>query len=81
MEQDGGKITTIVEWDCAIYKEDGFNVDHAKQYLKENGSFIGYEEADETEVKDPTSFMLKKADFMVPAATEKSIHKQNAPHL
>jgi glutamate dehydrogenase (NAD(P)+) len=30
LEQDGGKITTIVEHDCAIHKEDGFNVEHAK---------------------------------------------------
>lgn len=81
MEKDGGKITTIVEYNCAIYKEDGFDVDHAKAYLKENGSFIGYEEADECEVKDPTSFMTKQADFLVPAATEKSIHKQNAGDL
>jgi glutamate dehydrogenase (NAD(P)+) len=81
LEQDGAKITCIVEYDCAIYKEEGFNVEHAKQYLREHGSFIGYEEADEQEVKDPTSFMTKNADFMVPAATEKSIHKVNAPHI
>lgn len=81
LEQDGGKITTIIEWDCAIYKKDGFNIEHAKQYLKEHKTFIGYEEADEIEVKDPASFMLKQADFLVPAATEKSIHRVNAPKL
>jgi len=47
----------------------------------ENGSLIGYEEADEIEVKDPASFMHKEADFLVPAATEKSIHKGNADKL
>lgn len=30
LEQDGGKITTIVEYNCAIHKADGFNVEHAK---------------------------------------------------
>lgn len=28
--QDGGIITTIVERESAIYKEDGFDVEHVK---------------------------------------------------
>ena len=75
VEQDGGKVTTIVEWDCAIYKEDGFNVEHVKDYLRKNKTLIGYEDCDETELKDPTLFMQKRVDFLVPAATEKSIHR------
>ena len=81
VEQDGGKVTTIVEWDCAIHKEDGFNVEHVKDYLRKNKSLIGYEDCDETELKDPTKFMEKKVDFLVPAATEKSIHIQNANNI
>ena len=81
LEHDGGKITCIIERDCAIYKEDGFNVEHAKAYLRENGNFIGYEEADESNTNDPMEFMMKPVDFLVPAATEKSIHKVNAPKL
>lgn len=81
VEKDGGKITTIIERDCAIHKEGGINVEHAKKYLIEHGSFIGYDEADEAEVKDPLSFMAKKADFLIPCATEKSIHKGNADKL
>lgn len=81
IEQDGGKVTTIIERDAAIHKADGFNIEHAKQYLREHGSFIGYEDCDESEVKNPTSFMTKECDFLVPAATEKSIHKGNAEHI
>jgi glutamate dehydrogenase (NAD(P)+) len=81
VEQDGGKVTTIVERDCAIYKEDGFDVEHAKAYLIENKSFMGYEEADEIEMEDPFKFMEKECDYLVPAATEKSIHRINAPRL
>lgn len=33
LNQDGGKIITIVERDCAIHKKDGFDVDHVKAYM------------------------------------------------
>lgn len=59
LAQDGGKVTTIIERDAAIYKADGFDIEHAKAYLIEHGSFIGYPEADEIEVKDPLSFLEK----------------------
>ena len=81
IEQDGGKVTHIIERDCSIYKKDGFNVEHAKAYYIENKTFIGYEEADETEVKDPMSMLTREVDFIIPAATEKSIHKQNAGQI
>jgi len=59
VEQDGGKVTTIIEHDCSIHKADGFNVEHVKDYLRENKSLIGYDDCDECEVKDPASFMTK----------------------
>jgi glutamate dehydrogenase (NAD(P)+) len=81
VDQDGGIVTTIIERDCAIYKEAGFDIEHAKAYLRENGSFMGYDDCDEIEVTDPFLFMQKKVDYLVPAATEKSIHRMNAPLL
>jgi len=81
LEQDGGKITTIIERDASIHKAAGFDIEHAKSYLVEHGSFIGYGEADEINVTDPLEWMTKEADFLVPAATEKSIHKGNADKL
>ena len=81
LAQDGGKVTTIIERDAAIYKADGFDIEDAKAYLIEHGSFIGYPEADEIEVKDPLSFLEKQCDYLIPAAVEKSIHKGNADRL
>jgi len=46
-----------------------------------NGSLRGYEHAVEMELDDPFSFMEKPVDYLIPAATEKSIHKVNAPKL
>jgi glutamate dehydrogenase (NAD(P)+) len=81
VEQDGGKVTTIIERDCAIYNSNGFDVEHAKAYLREHKSFMGYEEAEEMEMTDPLKFLEKECDYLVPAATEKSIHRVNAPKL
>ena len=78
---DGAKITTICEYNSAIHNPDGFDPDDVKKYFQEKGTLEGYPKAKETEVKDPLSFMEKPCDFLVPAATEKSIHKGNAGKL
>lgn len=78
---DGGKITTIVEYNSAIHNPEGINPDDAKKYFQQKGTFEGYPHAKEVELKNPLSFMEKKCDFLVPAATEKSIHKGNADRL
>lgn len=78
---DGGKITTIVEYNSAIHNADGFDPDDVKKYFQEKGTLEGYPKAKETETKNPTAFMEKQCDFLVPAATEKSIHKGNADKL
>lgn len=40
--KDEGKITHIVEYNSAIYKKDGINVEEAKEYMVANGTFKGY---------------------------------------
>jgi glutamate dehydrogenase (NAD(P)+) len=75
---DGGKITTIIEYNSAIHNPAGFNPDDAKNWFVEKGTFAGYPHAKEIELTNPFSFMEKECDFLVPAATEKSIHKDNA---
>lgn len=74
-------MTTLIERDSAIHKADGIDIEDAKAYLVENGSFAGYEGADEVNVDDHLSFYEKEVDFIVPAATEKSIHRVNAPKI
>ena len=81
LEQDEGKITHIIERDAAIYKADGIDIEHAKAYLIEHGSFIGYDQCDEIEVKEPLKYMERPVDYLIPAATEKSIHMINAPNI
>jgi glutamate dehydrogenase (NAD(P)+) len=79
--KDGGKITTIVEYNSAIHNPAGFDPDDVKNYFQKAGTLKGYPHAKETETDNPAKFMEKECDFLVPAATEKSVHKDNAPHL
>jgi glutamate dehydrogenase (NAD(P)+) len=81
IERDGGKITTIVEYNSAIHNPDGFDVEDVKQYLTKHGSLGGYPKAVENSTQDPNSFLLKKADCMIPAAVEKSLHAGNADKI
>jgi len=78
---DGAKITSIIEYNSAIYNKNGFNVDDVKNYWLEKGTLAGYPMAEETEVNDPKKFMEKEVDFLVPAAIEKSIHIGNVGKL
>lgn len=78
---DGAKITTIVEYNSAIYSPDGFDPDDVKKYFQQKGTLEGYPKAKETTTTNPLSFLEKEADVVVPAATEKSIHKGNAPNM
>jgi len=43
--------------------------------LVKNGTLKGYPHAKETELEIPQKFLEKKADCLIPAATEKSLHK------
>eukprot|EP00343_Euplotes_focardii_P006684 CAMPEP_0205821318 /NCGR_PEP_ID=MMETSP0206-20130828/6675_1 /ASSEMBLY_ACC=CAM_ASM_000279 /TAXON_ID=36767 /ORGANISM="Euplotes focardii, Strain TN1" /LENGTH=498 /DNA_ID=CAMNT_0053116711 /DNA_START=74 /DNA_END=1570 /DNA_ORIENTATION=+ len=79
--KDGGKVTTIVEWDCAIHKASGFDIDDVIEWKENEGTLKSYPNADKIEIEDPTKFLEKECDVLIPAAVERSIHKFNAPKL
>ena len=79
--KDGGKITTIVEYNSAIHNPHGFDVDDVKTYLNSSGSLAGYAHATEETTLDPTEFLEKECDILVPCATEKSLNKNNVDGL
>ena len=81
IERDGGKITTIVEYNSAIHNPDGFDVEDVKQHLIKHGSLASYPKATENTASDPNAYLLKKADCMIPAAVEKSLHAGNADQV
>jgi len=78
LEKDGGIITTVVEYNSAIHNPDGLDVEAVNAYMRENGTLNGFPGATETELNDPEEFLEKEADYLIPAAVEKSLHKGNA---
>jgi glutamate dehydrogenase (NAD(P)+) len=81
IQKDGGKITTIIEYNSAIHNAEGIDVEAAKQWFVKNGTFKGFDGAKEFEYENPLNFLEKKADIMIPAATEKSLHANNAEKI
>jgi glutamate dehydrogenase (NAD(P)+) len=79
--KDGGKIVGVVEYNSAIYDEDGLDVDDVRNHMLQNGTLANYPKADEITTIDPSEFMEKPCDFLVPAAKEKAINKDNANDL
>lgn len=49
--------------------------------MSANKSFIGYKNCDSIETNDPLSYMENKVDYLIPAATEKSIHIENCKKI
>ena len=47
----------------------------------QNGSFKGYKNCDKIELENPLNFLEEECDYIIPAATEKSINKGNAANL
>ena len=81
LEKDGGIITGIVEWDGAIYKKNGFDVDDVLAWKEKHGTIKNYPHAEKSEIENPAKFMELECDILIPAAVERSVHKWNAPNL
>ena len=78
IEQDGGKITTVVEYNSAIHNPDGLDVEDVKQHMIKHGTLATYPNATEAIAENPLQFLTKQADCMIPAAVEKSLNRGNA---
>ena len=78
-EEDGAKITGIIERDGAIIDEAGLPVERVKQYLIENGGVRGFPGAQY--VADGASVMEHDCDILIPAAFEGIINLSNVERI
>lgn len=78
-EEDGCKITGIIERDGALVDEDGLDVEAVKSWIATHGGVAGYPNA--THVDDGASVLEQACDIMVPAAMEGVINLGNAERI
>lgn len=78
-EDDGCKITAIIERDGAIHDERGLDVEAVKQWIAKHGGLKGYPDA--AFVEDGAALLELNCDILIPAAMEGVIHKGNAARI
>lgn len=74
LQKDGAKIVGVVEYNSAIYNPNGLDVDNVKNYMNSRGTLIGFNAATEETELDPSEFMEKECDILLPAAKEKAVN-------
>jgi glutamate dehydrogenase (NAD(P)+) len=78
MRKAGMKIISVIEWDGAVYNEDGIDTEALMEYRRQTGSFAGFPGGEEI---DRNEAMFLDCDVLVPAAKENVIHSQNAARI
>ncbi len=78
-EEDDCKITGIIEYNGSLHNEDGIDVENAKQFMNEHGSFEGFPGATFVEHGEP--LLELDCDILIPAALEGVINRENADRI
>ncbi|SFG19391.1 Glu/Leu/Phe/Val family dehydrogenase [Sulfitobacter dubius] len=78
-EEDGAKITAIIERDGALHDQDGLNVEAVHKWIEKHGSIKGY--ADGKFEEDGAKFLEAECDILIPAALEGVINLSNAERI
>jgi glutamate dehydrogenase (NAD(P)+) len=78
-EEDGAKITTIVEYNGAIYSENGIEIETAKDWLNRHGSFEDYPYA--KFIRNTDGLIENECEILIPAAMEGVINLSNAARI
>ncbi|SMY08584.1 Glu/Leu/Phe/Val family dehydrogenase [Flavimaricola marinus] len=78
-EEDGCKITGIIERDGALHDEAGLNVEAVHQWIMKHGGITGYPAANT--LKDGQQLLEENCDILIPAALEGVINRKNAPKI
>ncbi|MEO1291981.1 MAG: Glu/Leu/Phe/Val dehydrogenase [Pseudomonadota bacterium] len=78
-EEDGCKITAIIERDGAIINDGGLNIEDVRQYVMANGGVTNFPGA--KYVQNGSLVLEKECDILIPAALEGVINLANAERV
>lgn len=78
LHRAGAKCIGIIEFDGAIFNENGIDPKDLEDYRISNGTIVGYPGA---KPYTGENLLYHECDILVPAATEKVIHKDNASKI
>ena len=78
-EEDGAKITAIIERDGAITEENGLDVEAVHQWITKHGGVKDYPHA--THHADGAALLEAECDILIPAALEGTINLANADRI
>ena len=78
-EEDGARITAIIERDGAIADEDGLDVEAVHQWIGKHGGVAGF--AGATHHEDGARLLEAECDILIPAALESTINLGNADRI
>lgn len=78
-EEDGSKITGVIEWDGAISDPNGIDIEALRAWIGENGGVTGYPHG--TYVENGALVLEEPCDILIPAALEGVINLENATRI
>ena len=78
-EEDGCRITGIIERDGALHDEAGLDVEAVREWIVKHGGIKGYPAANQ--VAEGASLLEAECDILIPAALEGVINRENAPRI
>jgi len=79
-EEDGVKVTAIIERDGAVISDDGLDIEAVFQHKRETGGVKGAPGAQSFE-EDGVGVLEKECDILLPAAMEGQITRENAERI
>ena len=78
-EEDGCKVTAIIERDGGLMDESGLDVDAVRNWIAKHGGVDGY--PDGKYIRDGSKYLENECDILIPAALEGVINLSNAANI
>lgn len=78
-EEDGARVTGIIERDGALFNPDGLDVEAVRNWIVQNGGVTGFPDA--TYTPENAVVLEEECDILIPAAMEGVINLSNANRI